>query len=66
MTDCLDLEKYQVIDIKYLPQNAYFHYTNINNIDSIFQNGLEPLIGDNAVGIEKVKRFSLQLALLIL
>lgn len=50
------LDNYQVIDIKDLPKNTYFHYTNIDNLDSIFTSGLEPLIGDNAMGIEKSKK----------
>lgn len=50
------LEKYPSIDISDLPKNTYFHYTSIDNIDSIMEKGLEPLIGDNAVGIEKSKK----------
>ena len=51
-----ELEKYQVVDIKDLPKNTYFHYTSIDNLDSIFAKGLEPLIGENAMGIEKSKK----------
>lgn len=50
------LDNYQVIDIKDLPKNTYFHYTSIDNLDSIFASGLKPLIGDNAMGIEKSKK----------
>lgn len=52
----IDLQKYQVVDIEDLPKNTYFHYTNINNLESIFAKGLEPLIGENAMGIEKSKK----------
>ncbi len=51
-----DLEQYESIDIRKLPKNAYYHYTNINNLDSILNNGLIPAIGDNAVGIEKSEK----------
>lgn len=51
-----DFEQYDSIDIKELPKNTYFHYTNINNLDSILKNGLQPAIGDNAIGIEKSEK----------
>lgn len=51
-----NFEQYDSIDIKELPKNTYFHYTNINNLKSIFSDGLVPAIGDNAVGIEKSEK----------
>lgn len=51
-----ELINYPTIDIKDLDKNAFFHYTNINNIDSIFQKGLIPAIGDNATGVEKSEK----------
>ena len=35
----LNLEEYEAIDITKLPKNTYFHYTNINNFESIFHDG---------------------------
>lgn len=52
----LNLEEYEAIDITKLPKNTYFHYTNINNLESIFRDGLVPAIGDNAMGIEKSEK----------
>ncbi len=52
----LNLEQYNAIDIKDLPKNTYFHYTDVNNLESILTNGLQPAIGDNAVGIEKSEK----------
>lgn len=52
----LNLEEYEAIDITELPKNTYFHYTNINNLESIFHDGLVPAIGDNAIGIEKSEK----------
>ena len=50
------LEQCDAIDIKELPKNTYFHYTNINNLENILKEGLVPAIGDNAVGIEKSEK----------
>lgn len=44
---------FTTIDISELNDNSFYHYTNINNLDSIYNNGLKPRIGDNAVGIEQ-------------
>ncbi len=46
---CVNLDK---IDFK----NVFLHYTNSNNIDSIFKYGLEPRIGENSKGLEKSKK----------
>lgn len=54
--DTYNFAKYDAIDIKDLPKNAYFHYTDIHNLDSILTEGLRPSIGDNAVGIEKSEK----------
>ena len=51
---CVNLDK---IDFK----NVFLHYTNSNNIDSIFKYGLEPRIGENSKGLEKSKKFFLLL-----
>lgn len=51
-----NLDKYDAIDIKDLPKNAYFHYTDIHNLESIMEEGLKPAIGDNAAGIEKSEK----------
>ena len=50
------LEQCDAIDIKELPKNTYFHYTNINNLENILKEGLVPAIVDNAVGIEKSEK----------
>ena len=51
-----NMKKYDSIDIKEMPKNTYFHYTNINNLESIFKDGLVPAIGENAMGIEKSEK----------
>lgn len=50
------MDQFEVIDIKNTDKNTFFHYTNIHNLDSISKNGLEPRIGDNAIGIEENKK----------
>lgn len=35
---------------------AFFHYTNINNLDTIVRDGLEPRIGKNSLYVEKSKK----------
>ena len=37
-------------------ENTFFHYTNKSNIDSIFEKGLLPNIGENSKNIEKNKK----------
>lgn len=37
-------------------ENAFYHFTNRNNYESISLNGLIPSIGDNANGIEKTSK----------
>ncbi len=45
---------YNSIDIKNVDlEHSFFHYTNINNLESIFKNGLEPRIGANSLYLEK-------------
>ncbi len=36
--------------------HSFFHYTSKDNIDSIFKNGLEPRIGENALYVEKTPK----------
>ncbi len=49
--------EYKSIDIKYVDTNqSFFHYTNINNLESIFENGLEPRIGENSLYVEKTSK----------
>lgn len=43
----------KIVDIRSLDNNVFYHYTSKNNLDNIDINGLEPRIGDNAIGIEK-------------
>lgn len=38
------------------PQLTFFHYTNVNNLDSIMKKGLEPRIGENSLHVEKSKK----------
>lgn len=52
----MDFSNYSVVDIKELGKNVCFHYTNVNNVENIFQRGLEPAIGDNSLGIEISKK----------
>ncbi len=41
---------YNSVDIKNIDlEHSFFHYTNINNLESIFKNGLEPRIGLNSL-----------------
>ena len=45
------------IDITLLDCNeAFLHYTNKNNLDSIFKGGLIPAIGNNSKNIELNKK----------
>lgn len=46
----------KTIDIKEIDENTFFHYTNINNLESILENGLEPRIGPNSSFVEKTKK----------
>ena len=46
---CINLNE---IDLK----NVFLHYTDKNNIVSIFKNGLEPRIGENSKGLEISKK----------
>lgn len=50
--DNLTIQDIQNVDYKY----AFFHYTNIKNLESIAQNGLLPQIGESATGIEKTEK----------
>lgn len=36
--------------------HTFFHYTNKNNLNSIYKNGLELRIGENALYVEKSKK----------
>ena len=48
---------YKSIDITLLDYNEVFlHYTNKNNLDSIFKDGLIPTIGNNSKNIELNKK----------
>ncbi len=40
------------IDIKH----TFFHYTDKKNLDTIFENGLEPRIGENSLYVEKTPK----------
>jgi len=37
-------------------ENVFLHYTSKDNISNIFNNGLEPRIGENSKGIEQTKK----------
>lgn len=53
----LNIKDFKTIDISKLDfNNAFFHYTNINNVESIMKKGLEPRIGSNSLEIEKSKK----------
>lgn len=53
----MDYNDIKNIDISKIDKNKCFlHYTNKNNIDSIFKFGLEPRIGKNSMAIEKSKK----------
>ncbi len=48
---------YNSSDIKNIDlERSFFHYTNIDNLESIFKNGLEPRIGVNSLYIEKTSK----------
>lgn len=47
----------KTIDITKIDRNnSFLHYTNQNNLNSIFDTGLEPRIGKNSMAIEKSKK----------
>ena len=48
----IKIEDIENVDVKY----AFFHYTNIENLESIDKNGLVPKIGNNATGIELTEK----------
>ncbi len=51
------LNKINIQDISNIDTNNMFlHYTNINNLNSIIENGLQPRIGINSIIIEKEKK----------
>lgn len=57
MNHNLDIHKFKCIDICEIDKNtSYFHYTNNENLDNIFNFGLEPRIDKNSIGIEKSKK----------
>ena len=37
-------------------EHSYFHYTNKQNLYTIFKNGLEPRIGENSLYVEKTPK----------
>ena len=47
------MRKIKTVDISELNNNSFFHYTNVNNLDNIYDNGLIAKIGDNSMGIEQ-------------
>lgn len=55
----LNVYSRNLVDIRDLDKNAFFHYTNINNLDSILKTGLKAKIGDNSGGIELMKKYFL-------
>lgn len=56
MIENIDSEHYDTIDIKDLDKNTCFHYTNINNLENIFHEGLKLAIDDNAMGIQQSEK----------
>lgn len=53
----MDVKNITIKDIRDIDTRfTFFHYTNINNIDSIDKNGLVPKIGDSATGIELTEK----------
>lgn len=40
-------------------EHTFFHYTAEQNLDTILQNGLEPRIGENALYVEKTRKYFL-------
>lgn len=53
----MEFKNIKIKDVKEIDrQFSFFHYTNINNLLSIDENGLLPKIGDSAVGIEKTEK----------
>lgn len=51
------VSEYKQVDIEKIDsKSSFFHYTNINNLDSIIEKGLEPRIGENSLFIEKSKK----------
>ena len=51
------MDNIPIIDINDINlENIFLHYTSKDNIYSIFKNGLEPRIGENAKGLEQTKK----------
>ena len=44
------------VTIDDLPENSFFHFTHIDNLDDIKKNGLKSTIGENAAGIENTPK----------
>lgn len=44
------------ITIDDLPENSFFHFTHINNIEDIKENGLKSTVGENSAGIENTPK----------
>ena len=44
------------ITIDDLPENSFFHFTHIDNLEDIEENGLKSTIGENAAGIENTPK----------
>ncbi len=53
----MNLKNIAIKDIQDIDSTfAFFHYTNKNNLESIDENGLVPLIGNSAIGIELTEK----------
>ena len=51
------MDNISMIDINEINlENVFLHYTSKDNISNIFNNGLEPRIGENSKGIEQTKK----------
>ena len=61
MIDNFNSKDLSQIDIN----NNFFHYTNKNNLEGIFQEGLQPRIGDNSLYVEKSKKVFFIVKLLV-
>ena len=44
------------ITIDDLPENSFFHFTHISNIEDIKENGLKSTVGENSAGIENTPK----------
>ena len=57
MIDNNIINEFKIADISQIDvKKTYFHYTSIDNLESISNYGLLPKLGDNSIGVEKSEK----------